>query len=167
MLALTFLTSGDVYMLKKQITIKVGQFNGTVPSVSDTGVQWGAIQRVDSGTVLTATDHDGYFVGSDGVINIMTLHPSVIDLLKPQRNLSIAATKTSIKMGEVIELGVRGGSGDGQAIFGTSTPSFCHVTYDGNVFGKSAGACVITLTKEHDDNYFASSAPTKTIYIKP
>jgi hypothetical protein len=145
----------------------MAQVNHTNPSVSDIGLKWEAISKVESGNSLSKTNHDGYYVGSDKVLNILTLHPSVIDFLKPQNHLFIALATNRLKVDASIKLKVRGGSGQGEVVFGTTTPDVCKVFIDGVVYGKQVGACTLTLIKKSDDNYYEEIAKTKTIYIKP
>lgn len=154
-------------MLNKPLTIRMAQMNHTNPSVSDIGLKWEAISKVESGNSLSKTNHDGYFVGADKVLNILTMHPSVIDFLEPQNHLFIALATNRLKVDASIKLRVRGGSGQGEVVFGTTTPEVCKVYTDGVVYGKQVGSCTLTLIKKSDDNYYEELAKTKTIYIKP
>ena len=158
---------GLITRLEKPILIKISPL-GTIakPATSHDGVTWVAIKKVDS-AVLTGEDLDGFYLGPDNSLNVLTLHLSVFDILKKQYSLYVKADRSSIKVGQSMELGVRGGAGSGEVVFSTSSPAVCSVSRSGSLIALAAGSCSLSVTKGYDSLYLDAFSAPKVIEVRP
>ena len=153
--------------LEQPILLKISRL-GTiaVPALSTDGENWYSVKRVTS-TSLAGDELDGFFVGEDRSLNVLTVHLAIIDLLKSQHRLSVQSVYNHIHLGQSVQLASRGGSGKGEVIFSTSTPAVCSVSPSGVMSALSVGSCAVTVAKGHDEEFMNTVSEVKIFAIRP
>lgn len=152
--------------LQKPLMLTISR-QGTrgVPATSDDGITWHALPLTTSPS-LEEGQLNGYFLGSDRTLTVVTLELSLFDLMKKQYNLFVKSEKRSLAIGGSTTLTFRGGTGTGAVTFATSTPAICSLTPNGFLTGLAIGECLVRVSKGHDGNYMNARSAALAITVR-
>lgn len=148
-------------------------FNLTAPTV--TGSIPGTFSYISSNTAIASISGDEVTINRGGTVTITALFTpndlnnyetsTITATLTVNRAVqsNLVITTTSVAYGENLSLATSGGSGDGVVTFVVSSGS-CTIS-NSTLTPTDVGTCLITATKEADDNYLSETSIVTTITI--
>lgn len=134
---------------------------------SDDGLTWLGIPKL-VGQTLPANQIDGYYLDAEGAAVILTRHLTEFGYKQGQAAFTATVSnKKPVQVGLTTQITSKGGSGIGNFVYKSLTPTLCLSSQMGVVKALKVGTCSIQVTKNGDETFVQSVAKLVKFDVTP